>query len=345
MTTWRLDLRDRTGGALVKSDVAFRALTVRWVLNGAGSIEVDLRHDADLGGATAGTAELQLLADGAIVWAGPWLSSDVDPRARSLKLTGEGLWWWFRQRIVTSDLVYTDVAQETIAWNLLNHTQGQTYGSLAIVNGTHTGTSKTRRRVYCAAEAPNVGEEVEAFTEYATGFDFAIDPATRAFDTWTPSRKSSSGIALDGNSVDTLTWSEDVRDVRNFVTAIGANECGSIVVETSDTTLANTYGRLEVALDADDSDDTRGEVTEFATEQLRALKEPRFDGTITFRENGTGAPALADLIPGNTLTLTDNRGYSTFTTKTLRMVEVALALDNGLPGEGVYEVSLTSGVD
>lgn len=340
---WTLDVRDRIGSTLLKSDVDFRALTARWVLNGPGSLEVDLRHDADLGGAVCGEAEFQLKRNGVVVWAGPWLSSDVDPEARTLRITAEGLWWWFRRRVVTSDLLYTDTAQHTIAWNLLNHAQGQTYGSLGITNGSHTGTPKSRSRFYCAANVPNVAEEVEAFTTYEGGFDFEIDPATRTFKTWTPSRMSASGISLSGANVDELRWSEDMRDVSTFVTVAGANECGTILITSSDATLANTYGRLHTAADADDDDDTRGELTETANETLRARKRRRVDASIVFREGGTGAPAFADLIPGNTLTLSDSRGYSTFT-KTLRMIEVGVSLDNGLPGQAVFSLELAAGV-
>jgi hypothetical protein len=347
VATYTLDIRDRVGGTLIKAGVDFRRLSAKWVLNGAGSLEVDLRHDADIGSAVAGQAELQLLRNGTIVWAGPWLGTDVDPRARAMRLNAEGLWWWFRQRIVTSDLVYSGVTTHQIAWNLLNHAQGQTFGSLGITQGTHTqvsGSAKSRDRFYCAANAPNVGEEVEALTTYAQGFDFEIAPATRTFNTWSPSRKASSGISLSGSSLDALSWSEDLRDVRTFVTAIGANECGSILVTSSDGTQANLYGRLHEALDADDDDDTKGEVTEVADEELARTKLPRFDASLIFREGGTGAPAFSSLIPGNTLLLTDNRGYSTFTNKSLRMTEIALSLDNGLPGQAVFELACSSGV-
>lgn len=344
MATWTLDVRDRIGSTLLKADVAFRALTATWVLNGPGALEVDVRHDADLGGASCGQAEMQLKRDGVVVFAGPWLGTDVDPRGRAMRITCEGLWWWFRNRVVTADLLYADTAQHTIAWNLLNHAQGQTYGSLGITNGTHSGTPKTRSRFYCAANVPNVGEEVEAFTTYEGGFDFEIEPATRTFKTWTPSRLAASGIALSGSSVDTLRWSEDMRGVRTFVTAVGADECGSILVTSSDTTLANTYGRLHGSVDADDDDDTAGEVSERANEELRARKRRRFDAELVFRENGTGAPAFADLIVGNTLELSDTRGYSTFTGKVLRMVEVSVSLDNGLPGQAVFTLACQSGV-
>jgi hypothetical protein len=344
VATWTLDVRDRIGSSLLKSDVAFRALTAKWVLNGAGSLEVELRHDADLGGARCGEAELQLKRDGTVVWAGPWLSTDVDPEGRSMRITCEGLWWWFRRRVVTSDLYYADTAQHTIAWNLLDHAQGQTYGSLGITNGSHTGTPKTRTRYYCAANVPNVAEEVEALTTYEGGFDFTIDPAARTFNTWTPSRMSSSGVALSGANVDELRWSEDMRDVSTFVTAVGANECGSILITSSDTTLANTYGRLHSAIDADDDDDTRGEVTELANETLRARKRRRLDASVAFREGGTGAPAWSSLVPGNTLTLADSRGYSTFGPTTLRIVEVGVSLDNGLPGQPIFTLELAAGV-
>jgi len=344
VTTWTLDLRDRTGGALIKADVAFKSLTAKWVLNAPGALEAEFRHDADLGGARIGTAEFQLKRDGVVVWAGPWRGTDVDARAHRIRVNAEGLHSWFRSRIVTSDLVYTATAQQEIAWNLLNHTQGQTHGSLGIVQGTHTGSTINRDRFYCSSEAPNIGEEVEAFLAYSDGFDFEINPATRAFNTWAPSRMAASGISLSGSSVDHLTWTEDVRDVQNYVTAIGNSNCGAILVTVSDAGLAASYGRLHGVIDADDADDTKGEVTAVANEGLRVGRRLRMDANVIFREHGTGAPAFANLIPGNTLLLSDNRGYSTFTNVELRMVEIGVSLDNGLPGEAVFDLALTSAV-
>lgn len=344
MTTWQLDVRDRVGSSLVKADVAFKSLTAHWVLNGPGSLEVELRHDADLGGAVVGQAELQLLRNGTVVWAGPWLGTDVDPRGRRVRITAEGLWWWFRRRIVTTDLLYTDVNQHQIAWNLLSHAQGQSFGSLGIVQGTHTGTAKTRSRYYCASNAPNVAEEVEAFTQYDVGLDFAIDPATREFDTWSPSRRSASGISLSGSSVDSLIWAEDLRDVVTYLTGVADTDCGAVLATATDGTQANLYGRLQEAFDADDEDDTRGEITEAATELLNARKRPQFQGSVAFRDGGTGAPAFTDLIPGNTLLLSDNRGYSTFTNKVVRMNDVGVSLDDGLPNVAVFTLELTAEV-
>jgi hypothetical protein len=347
VATYTLDIRDRVGGSLLKAGVEWKSLSAKWVLNGTGSIEVELRHDADISTAKMGQAELQVLRNGSIVWAGPWLTSDVDPKSKRLRITGEGLYWWFQKRVVTSDLLYSGVATHQIAWNLLNHAQGQTFGSLGIVQGTHTqvsGSAKNRDRFYCAANVPKVREEVDALTAYTNGIDFNFNPATRAFDTWSPSRQASSGIALTGSNTDTLTWSEDIHDTDTFVTAVGANECGSILVTSSDGTLANLYGRLHDAIDADDDDDTQSEVTEAADAELAAVKNPRFDANVTFRELGTaaGTPAFASLIPGNTLTLQDNRGYSTFGPKTLRMIEVTMHLDNGLPNQAIFELGLSS---
>jgi hypothetical protein len=342
MVAWTLDAYDRIGATLVKSGLAFEALTARWSLNAPGSLEVDFNVYADLGGAALGQNELQLKRAGTCVWAGPWLGSDVDARAKDLKVTAEGLWIWFRSRVVTSDLVYSGVEQHTIGWNLLNHTQGQTFGSLGITNGTANGTAHNRNRFYCAAARPNIGDEVEAFTELDDGFDFEIDPATRAFNTWAPQRKAASGITLDGTKVDRLTYTEDVRGQLTFVTGIGSDDCGPVIAEASDTGLANTYGRKHASVEPDL--DESSEVAAVAREELRAAKQPRFDASVIFREGGTGAPAWADLVVGNTLVLSDDRGYGTFT-KTLRIVEKAVHLDNGLPNQPVIELVLSSAVD
>lgn len=340
---WALDIRDRVGASLVKADVAFQALTARWVLNGAGSIEIDLHLQADIGGAAVGQNELQLKRSGTVVWAGPWVGTDVDPRGKRLRILGDGLWSWFRARVVTSDLLYSSVSDHAIAWGLLAHTQGQTYGSLGIVDGTATGTPTSRNRFYCSHERPNVAEELEALTALDDGFDFEIDPASRAFNTWHPQRKAASGISLDGTKVDEVTYVEDVRDQLTFVTGIGSDDCGPILVDVSDSTLANTYGRKQASIDADS--DTTSEVTAEANEELRAHKRPRMDARVLFREGGTGAPAWADLVVGNTLLLSDDRGYATFTNKVLRIVEKAVYLDNGLPGRPIIELALSSAVD
>jgi hypothetical protein len=341
VATWVLDLQNRIGTGMVQAAVGFERLTARWVLNGAGSLEVDLNVNADVGGGRPGQTEWQLKRDGTVVFAGPWNGTDVDPRGRKLRATADGLWWWFRRRVVDEDLVYTAVDQQDIAWALLAHTQAQTYGSLGITQGAHTGADVARDRFYCEPERANVAEAVEAFTEYDDGFDFEVDPAARTFKTWTPYRMAASGLTLDGDNVDELTYTEDVRDMLTFVTGIGSDDCGPIIVDVSATSIADDYGRRQAGVDTDDDDSTQ--ITSVANELLRAEKRPRFDAKVIFRDDAPASPAWADLVVGNTLTLEDDRGYATFS-ETLRIVERAVTLDNALPNVAFIELTLSSAV-
>jgi hypothetical protein len=340
---WTLDVYDRIGASLVRANLDFQALSARWVQNGAGSLEVDFDLYANIGGALPGQNEFQLKRAGVTQWAGVWRQSDVDAKAKNLKITCEGIWGWARRRVVTSDLIYSGLSQHTIAWNLLNHTQGQTFGSLGITNGTANGSPINRDRYYCAAARPNIGDEIEAFTQLDDGFDFEVDPATRAFNTWNPQRKSASGIALDGTKVDTVRYVEDTNDLETFVSAIGADDCGPVIADLNDGTQANLYGRMHAAIEPDLGSEK--DLAAAGREELRSHKRPRFDATVTFREGGTGAPAWSSLTLGNTLTLQDDRGYATFGPSTLRMVEKAVHLDNGLPNQAVFELVLSSAVD
>lgn len=347
MATWQLDAYTHwhAGHALVQAALPFRRLRAARVPGGPGVLEADFGVWDDLGGVEPGIHELRLLEDGVVRFAGPLLDADVaDPREDSVKFQAEGLLTWFREpgRLITSDLSYTAIAQEQIAWNLIAHTQAQANGDLGIVQGSHTGSSVTRDRDYCAGERPNVWDELEAFTSLDDGLDLEIDPATRAFNTWSPQRKPATGITLDGTKLDEISFVRSARDQVTYVSGIGEGKCKAYIYEASDAGVAATAGRKHVSLDA--SSNKTAEVDAEARELLRARKRARFDAHVSFRDNGPGVPAWTSLVPGGTLTLTDDRGYATYS-KTLRIVEVAVNLEADAPTVAQIEVLLSSAVD
>ncbi|HXF72686.1 MAG TPA: hypothetical protein VNO79_08785 [Actinomycetota bacterium] len=344
MAVWRLDLYDRVGATLKKQGLPFLACSARWVLNGPGALEADFDLYADFGAELPepGRHELKLLRDGVVVWAGPIWEADVDPDQETVKLTAEGLWSWLRSRVVTENLHYTSVAQQEIAWGLIAHTQAQTDGALGLVQGAHSGSSVARTRHYCGRDRPNIADAVEAFTALDDGFDFEIDPATRAFNTWSPQRKPATGIALDGTKVDLMPYRLSARDLVTYVTGRGEGDCAPILADVSDATLAASYGRRQVAVDV--RGDTTAEVQAEAREELRAGKRVRHDQEIRFRDGGTGAPAWSSLELGGTLMVSDDRGYATYS-KTLRIVERSVLLTNETPTVAYVGLVLSSAVD
>jgi hypothetical protein len=344
VASWTLDVYNRTGSTLVQADIPFRGLAARWELNGAGSLEADFALEAaGLTAAAVGQHELQLKRNGTTVWAGPLLQTDVDPQGRTVRFAAQGLLSWLGSRVVTTDLYYNAVAQQTIAWNLISHTQGQANGSLGLVQGTHTGTSKTRTKAYCGLyERPNVLEELLKFTGYDDGLDFDIDPATREFDTWYGSRGAASGLTLSGTNLDELTYVESAAEMVTYATAIGEGDCKPNVQDhVAPGSEPTTYGRRHAVVDVEDT--ITADILAQAKELVNAGKRTRFDASVAFREGGTGAPAWGSWAVGDTLTLTDNRGYSNFS-RTLRIAGWSVALDRGLPGIAYVQMDLTSAV-
>jgi hypothetical protein len=344
VATWTLDVYNRTGTTLVQADLPFRSVSARFELNGPGSLEADFSlYASGITAAEVGKHELQLKRNGTVWWAGPLRQVDVDADARTVRFQARGLLAWLEDRVVTSDLYYNAVNQETIAWNLIDHTQSQANGALGIVQGSHTGASNARTRAYCGIyERPNVMEELLKFTELENGLDFDINPANRHFRTWRGRRGSASGITLSGANLDTLRYVQSAEEMVTYADAIGEGDCKPNVQSASAPAGTLTdYGRRHVAVDVDHT--ITADIAEEANELVYNGKRPRLDAEVTFRIGGTGAPGWAAWDIGDTLTLTDNRGYSNFS-QTVRIVDYGIALDRGLPGVEMVEMSLSSAV-
>jgi hypothetical protein len=341
VASWALRLLD-LAGATVQASMPFRSLTARWVLNGPGSLEVDFRSSENLGGADPGLHILQLERDGTNVWSGPLVSADVDPDARSVKLEADGWASILGLFVVTTNLDYVAVNQQQVAWNLINHFQGLTQGAWGLTQGVHTGGNVTRTVSYCGNERPNVLDEVNKWTGLDDGLDWEVDPF-KAFNTWQPQRKTATAIALTQSNVDELKWIKSARDLRDYITGIGSDDCGPVLADVADTTIASTYKRRQAAISG--SWNTTNETTAEAREELRALKHPRFDASVVFRDGAASAPAWGTYPLGSTLTLQDSRGYSTFGPSTLRVMEISVSIEAPTSLPARVELRLGSAVD
>ena len=345
MATWRLDSHD-LGGTLVKRGLSFERLTARWVLNSPGSIEVDFGlYDLAPADLQPAEHELRLLRDGVVVWGGYAWDCDVDVDARTVRFVGEGYASALRYRRVTSNLIYTvpplpaPLTQQDIAWNLISHAMSQSDGDLGFKRGTHVGGNVTRKRAYCANERPEIYAAIEEFTQYDDGLDWEID-ASKRFNTWQPQRKAASGITFNGQNVDSISYSNQGRDILTYVTAIGEGECTPPLADVSAPAQAAKYKRRHGVVEARTSD--LAEVTAQANEELRARKRPSWTARIAFRENAASAPPWGSYHVGDTFTLTDDRGYATFNV-TLRILEIALTLEP--PNFAMVEITSDSAVD
>jgi len=334
VTTWAINLYN-LGGSAVLLDAPVKGARFPTALGGPGAFEAELDWKlASRSDWAKGERVVKLTRNGTVVRANYLWGVGGNAQGRTVRAWGEGYFSRLRHRVVTSDLSYEDIAQEQIAWNLINHTQGQADGDLGFTQGTAIGTAVTRSRDYCARERPNIADEITNLSgTFLDGFDFEIDPATKAFNTWSPSRGTATGITLTGSDELTLEWTEDASEAASYVTAIGAGNCSQPTIDVHDDTAIATFGRLHEVVDADST--KVKEVTAIADETLRQRKLGLFRATIAWDDDY--GPAWGTYGLGDTLALNPADYFATFT-KTLRIVEIALQLES--PTQAYVEVTL-----
>lgn len=367
-TAWALNVYDLAGGTVL-TPMPFRSLKATWQLNAPGTIEFDVVYRGGNPQATYGSEAspaghlrpgariLKLTRNGTVVWGGYLMDLQVEAKARRITAQGDGWWARVRQRVIDADLIWTaatplpaganaQAGQHAIAWAVLNHIQGQADGGLGFTDGANNGTDTFRSRHYCGAtERPNAAQAVEDFTALDDGFDFEIDPATRALNTWGPQRKSTPGITLNESNLMDLQWQDSVRDTANVISAQGTDDCGPVLDDFADSSLRAAYGRLQDIVQS--NSDTQSEIDAEGREELRARKHSTFTARAAFEE--TAGPAWGTYSLGDLITLAPSRYFTSFS-RTVRIVSISLSLESGgLSGAGTgrcfYELDLTSAID
>jgi hypothetical protein len=144
------------------------------------------------------------------------------------------------------DVQYLVGSQQTaIAWDLIEDSQAHTGGDLGIIQGTLSGGITRPRQVYKTYDGKYVLEAIQDFSELEDGFDFWIDPATRAFHAIWPRPQVNRGLHLVyPQHISSYAVTYYGKYVRNRVMVQGPDP--SYVVATDTTSLA-TYGLREYA--------------------------------------------------------------------------------------------------
>lgn len=153
--------------------------------------------------------EVVVVRNEQIVWRGPVLTAVED--AEFVTFRGAGLLWYLRKMHVTATLGLgtgwtgtTD--QALIVQALVDHHQDKAGGDFGIDTSGISAQGVTRQGVvWYAWEYKNIWDAVVQLGERINGFDFAIDPATRALILYHPKR---------GSRKTNLVWDE--RNIRDF---------------------------------------------------------------------------------------------------------------------------------
>lgn len=277
--TWTIDLQDLDGGAILAS-APWRTGRVSWALDGPGALEVDLMEpDAD--DWLPGQRRVVVREDGVARWAG-WLTrlaSGGPPGGVRLTASSLGLASILAQRVVHGDFTKTATVATTIAWNLIQHIQAQTHGDLGFTLGSVSGTAPSRTRHFCDGDV--VRELLDELAEHEPGgFDWEID-ADGAFNAWVGGRGSVVGITIGRDGSQDWSVEAEYADVPTYVTVIGDAEepCGA-PLEIRSSSLAATYARREIVVDADSRD--AGEMQTKGDGELRARTAARISTNATY---------------------------------------------------------------
>lgn len=235
MTTWQVVLADPTAtiGNLGEL-IAARSRKLSWRLDDAASMTFALDGRDRLGASIAELAtDVIVYADGAPLFRGRIGASDDTVSTNSHDATFSAIDYrgLLHRRILWpgATLVYSQVDQADIAWDLINDAQGRVNGSLGIARGNAAATGVLRDRTFNVGA--NVGETITNLGRVSNGFEWEIS-ATRQFNLFFPQR-GATGITP-------LVWGDNVTEVRRALDTADFANAVRVSGETASATRENT---------------------------------------------------------------------------------------------------------
>lgn len=185
--------------------------------------------------------ELWVNRNGKLVFAGPLLTGRVS--TEQITLEAQGIETYLRWMYVLADMSFTDVDQFAIAKALIDQWQAQEYGHFGI-DTSAVGTSGVLRTItYPYTEQHLVSDRI---ADLAKLFDYAIDPASRALQLFSPARGIDRSVGEDAVVFDD-------RNVTNADIAfsiapgdLASDGFGTATGSGSDQTLVSTFTNPEL---------------------------------------------------------------------------------------------------
>lgn len=181
-------------------------------------------------------SEMWIYADSDIAWAGYPATINLQNEVATLNCTG--LLGYTARMGITSDVTYTAQDQFTIAADLINDWQSQTYGHFGI-DTSGVGTSGvTRDRTYLRNDLKDVLSAITELGAVLNGFDLYVDPGTRDLVLSYPARglDLSASVVIDERSIDSASEARSVAG-DDLVSDVGSTSSG----QAADGTQSNLY--------------------------------------------------------------------------------------------------------
>jgi hypothetical protein len=261
-----------------------------------------------------GRTAIHVERDGVILWSGILWTVRANIADQTVEYGAEGLWSYFRRRIIRSDVTFAGTDQAAIAQQLLTNAQAITGGNLGIVVGTET-TGRTRDRTYLAVDRKPVAEAVEQLAAVLDGFDFSVTSAWNAgtiestFRVHYPKRGTRTAIVADlDGPVGGFDYTIDATVQANELTAVGADTgSGPITATVADPGTLSAYPLLESTVSLTDVSEA-ATLDAHARARLAALRLPVATiPSVTFRPSGD--LTVGAITAGDELRVIASAGY------------------------------------
>jgi len=111
--------------------------------------------------------------DGVLVWGGIIWSRDYDSTSQHVSINAQEFESYFSRRRITSNAVFTNTDQLTIAKSLINTAQAVTGGNINVLTGSETSNILINRTYY-GTELKPVYQALMDLSQSTQGFDFNI---------------------------------------------------------------------------------------------------------------------------------------------------------------------------
>jgi hypothetical protein len=252
-----------------------------------------------------GVTRLLIYRENALIWAGVvWEVNEGVSDDGDVTIQCTEIFHILSEKRYTSN-TYTATDAGTIAWGLINTTQGLTGGDLGITQGVLQATQNRDRSYF----DESIGEKIIQLTEVINGFDFVITPSIKintlgVFNVYAKRGSTITNFRLEygeglKNNIQSWSRKRTVSDMFNSIIVEGEGVGETILTSTAtDNALITSVGLLE-GRKQEKSISQQATLNQKADEYIRVHKteQPIYDITLNNAYNDFGKYDVGDIVP------------------------------------------------
>lgn len=336
-SAYTIQVREIDPATTVVADVPISALSFSKTLNSPGAATLTLpMTSVARSNMRVLKHRVRVLEDGNLRWGGDIWGMSLDTKAQMMDVRALGYFERLRHRQFEQNLFYNGVEQFTIAWGLLDYTQGATVatGNLFITDGGAAASGITRKRHYCAWDSGSIADAIEDLSMAPDGFDFEISDnlVWNVYDGYrgvvTPVKTFTLGDSPDdASNIDDLSLTDDGDDAANYIAGKPDDECldvSDFVIEP-DSSSVSMYGPMHDVVDLPNISE-KSERIGFLQEELRNRRYSKRQIVITTPDMPWDSPGFE---VGDNIAVTADLGYVTLTAEVFRVITWEVHVMNG----------------